>query len=376
MKFDFVIGNPPYQGDNHKQLYPDFYLEAQKCADNVEMIFPTGWQAPKNALNLQKMNTVDVKEDKQIVFINNISNAFPSVSGVGETNIILWKRNYDNQNNGKQLIYTNGKDPELKKLVCNKAEILTTLPEIFQRITNHFTNDEKHNLSSIVCSGRSVLKFNDEFIKKYPDSPEKRLQAIQVKQPHTTKLGPNEEYELKTATFDVLDYVFLKEDPHSDNYYKLYGSSNNKRAERWIEKKYMTPRYKEENNVAYYKVLIAEAASAGDFGAKLSETIIAGPNESSTPTFIGIGCFMSRIEAMNCSKYIKTKLFRALLGALKTTRHNPASVFSFIPLQDFSDKSDIDWSQTIKEIDSQLYKKYNLSEEEIEFIENNVKEMN
>ena len=376
MKFDFVIGNPPYQGDNHKQLYPDFYLEAQKCADNVEMIFPTGWQVPKNALNLQKMNTVDVKEDKQIVFINNISNAFPNVSGVGETNIILWKKNYDNQNNGKQLIYTNGQNPELKKLICKKSELLTNFPKILQQISNHFTNDEKHNLSSIVCSGRSVLKFNDEFINKYPDSPKKRLQAIQAKQPNTTKLGPNEEYELKTSTFDVLDYAFLKEDPHSDNYYKLYGSSNNKRVARWIEKKYMTPRYPKDNNLNCYKVLIAKAASAGDFGAKLSDTIIAHPNESCTSTFYGIGYFQTLLEAQNCSKYIKTKLFRALLGLLKTTRDNPAPVFAFIPLQDFSDKSDIDWSQTIKEIDCQLYKKYNLSEEEIEFIETNVKEMN
>lgn len=81
------------------------------------------------------------------------------------------------------------------------------------------------------------------------------------------------------------------------------------------------------------------------------------------------------IEAENCNKYIKTKLFRALLGLLKTTRDNPASVFAYIPIQDFTSNSDIDWSKQIHEIDEQLYKKYKLTDREIDFIETHVKEM-
>ena len=50
MKFDVVIGNPPYQGDNHQQLYPDFYLQARKCANQACLIFPTGWQEPKRLM--------------------------------------------------------------------------------------------------------------------------------------------------------------------------------------------------------------------------------------------------------------------------------------------------------------------------------------
>ena len=122
-------------------------------------------------------------------------------------------------------------------------------------------------------------------------------------------------------------------------------------------------------------MLIAKAASAGDFGAKLSDTIIALPNESCTSSFYGIGFFKTMIEAENCNRYIKTKFFRTLLGLLTTTRDNPASVFAYIPIQDFTNNSDIDWSKSIHEIDEQLYKKYKLSKKEIDFIETHVKEM-
>lgn len=376
MKFDYIIGNPPYQGDNHHQLYPDFYIESKKIADNVELIFPTGWQAPKNALNLQKMNTKEIKEDKQIVFINNVHDVFKNVVGASETNIIYWKKDFDNGYDGKQLIYTDGKNPEIKKLIYNKEDLLSNMPLIMQKIASKFTNDQENNLPSIICSGRSVLKFNDTFLDDYPESKDIRLKAIQVKQPYTTKLGPSEEYELKTSTFDVLDYVFIKEDPKDEaNYYKLYGSSENKRTVRWINKKYMELRNQDRNNLNNYKVLISKAASAGDYGAKLSDAIIAYPNESCTSSFYGIGFFSTLTEAKNCEKYLKTKLFRALLGLLKTTRDNPAPVFGYIPIQNFTNKSDIDWSKTISEIDKQLYKKYKLSKEEIDFIEANVKEM-
>ena len=72
---------------------------------------------------------------------------------------------------------------------------------------------------------------------------------------------------------------------------------------------------------------------------------------------------------------MKTKFFRALLGIKKVTQHCPPKVWSLIPLQDFSLSSDIDWSQSIAEIDRQLYAKYGLSAEEIAFIESHVKEM-
>ena len=81
------------------------------------------------------------------------------------------------------------------------------------------------------------------------------------------------------------------------------------------------------------------------------------------------------MQAENILKYIKTKFTRALLGILKVTQDNPVATWQKVPLQDFTSNSDIDWSQSIAELDAQLYRKYGLSQEEIDFIESKVKEM-
>ena len=81
------------------------------------------------------------------------------------------------------------------------------------------------------------------------------------------------------------------------------------------------------------------------------------------------------MSAQNLSKYLKTKFSRLLHGIAKSSHDAARKTYKFIPLQNFSNDSDIDWSQSIAEIDQQLYRKYKLSEEEIMFIEENVKEM-
>ena len=107
----------------------------------------------------------------------------------------------------------------------------------------------------------------------------------------------------------------------------------------------------------------------------MSAPILCGPMIGATETFLSIGAFEHRSEAEATMKYVKTKFVRALLGVLKTTQDITPEKWKCIPLQDFSSSSDIDWSASIANIDMQLYKKYNLSEEEINFIETKVKEM-
>lgn len=75
-------------------------------------------------------------------------------------------------------------------------------------------------------------------------------------------------------------------------------------------------------------------------------------------------------------KYVKTKFARTMLGILKRTQDNPPEKWKYVPLQNFTSNSDIDWSKSVAEIDRQLYKKYLLDEKEIDFIESYVKEMN
>lgn len=102
---------------------------------------------------------------------------------------------------------------------------------------------------------------------------------------------------------------------------------------------------------------------------------IVAPGVGTTDTFLSIGQFGTEDEAKALLKYVKTKFLRALLSVKKITQNMTKSVWSLIPMQNFTSNSDIDWSQSISNIDQQLYKKYKLTQEEIDFIETNVKEM-
>ena len=85
--------------------------------------------------------------------------------------------------------------------------------------------------------------------------------------------------------------------------------------------------------------------------------------------------FSTISEAEALLKYVKTKFARTMLGILKVTQDNPQSTWKYVPLQDFTSSSDIDWSQSIDDIDQQLYRKYGLNDEEIAFIEEKVQRM-
>ena len=85
--------------------------------------------------------------------------------------------------------------------------------------------------------------------------------------------------------------------------------------------------------------------------------------------------FNSKIEAINFVKYLKTKFFRSLVLAIKITQSASNKVYKFVPMQDYINDSDIDWSRDISEIDKQLYLKYGLSEDEINYIESMIKPM-
>ena len=107
----------------------------------------------------------------------------------------------------------------------------------------------------------------------------------------------------------------------------------------------------------------------------MSSPIVVEPNVGYTQSFIGIGAVKNIEEAEAILKYIKTRFVRALLGILKRTQDNPPERWKYVPLQDFTSSSDIDWSKSIAEIDEQLFVKYGLDDEEKNFIRTKVKEM-
>ena len=82
----------------------------------------------------------------------------------------------------------------------------------------------------------------------------------------------------------------------------------------------------------------------------LGKTLIGEPNVGHTQTFISIGCFDTEREALNCKKYAQTKFFNAMLSTLKVTQDNAMRTFQNIPLQDFTENSDIDWDAPLREI--------------------------
>lgn len=107
----------------------------------------------------------------------------------------------------------------------------------------------------------------------------------------------------------------------------------------------------------------------------ISTLEVLSPQEVCTETYIVLSTFNREAEAFGFLSYIKTRFCRFLIAQLTSTQHLSKSNFSLVPLQDFTENSDIDWSVSVAEIDAQLYAKYNLTEAEIAFIESTIKPM-
>lgn len=352
--FDFCIGNPPYQDENRRQLYPGFFIAGQEIAKCVDMIFPTGWQDPKTGNNLKVMNTEEVKKDSQIVLIDNVHNVFNGVKGAEWTNIIIWKKGFKNGHNGKQMVMTNGENPEVKEL-ATKWVMLSELEEILKKVNEH--NPDR--ISDIIH-----LQTKLNLTRIYTDYPE-----------CVNFIGSEgKDKRIITNSFDVLP--IFSEQKSSVHDIMVYGTSRRNRITRYVNDKYLTD---ENGAIKKYKVLLPAAGQGvvceGEKVSILGKPFIAKPKEGFSQSFIGFGIFESEKEANCCLKYIKTKFFRIMVGTLKKTQHNHADVFKNVPIQDFTQFSDIDWSKPIADIDKALYKKYGLTDDQEEFIESHIKEM-
>jgi len=111
-------------------------------------------------------------------------------------------------------------------------------------------------------------------------------------------------------------------------------------------------------------------------GEALSTPLLGLPLMGANQTFISLGCFDTANEANNLLIYLKTKFSRVMLGVSKVTQTaSGADLWQNVPVQDFSPQSDIDWTQPIPEIDKQLFAKYKLTQEQIDYINTKVAEM-
>lgn len=186
-------------------------------------------------------------------------------------------------------------------------------------------------------------------------------------------LSKNHDYDLKTNVLDNLNnVVFFDEMPDDgDDYIRIFGRGRSGRTYKFISARYIAP----HPNLDKWKVFVPAANGSGALGEVLSTPLIGQPLIGHTQSFISIGGFDSEAEASALLKYVKSKFARTMFGILKITQHNPAPKWKYVPLQDFASNSDIDWSQSVADIDRQLYAKYGLDDEEIQFIESHVKEM-
>lgn len=341
MRFNFVIGNPPYQdetiGDNKgfaPPIYHKFLDEAYKVSDAVEMIHPARFlfnagSTPKT-WNAKMLNDIHFKV---LHYESDASKIFPNTDIKG----------------GVVVTYHDiGQD-------FGAIKIFTPYDELNSIMKKAAPKGENDSLMSIIYLQN---RFNLELL--YRDYPE-----------YQSVIGSDgKDKRFRNNIFDKIPIFVLNRIAETD--IRVIGVSKNKRIWMYIPSKYIEHGHE---NLDKWKALVARVNGSGSFGEVLSSPIISAPNEGYTQTFIGIGGFNSKWEAENVLKYLKSKFCRTMLGILKITQDNNRETWRMVPLQNFTSSSDIDWSKSIADIDRQLYAKYGLDDKEIAFIESHVKEM-
>ncbi|MBP9763523.1 MAG: Eco57I restriction-modification methylase domain-containing protein [Candidatus Pacebacteria bacterium] len=336
MKFTAVVGNPPYQEQtkdtSDNPIYHLFMDESYKLTDKVALIHPARFLF--NAGKTPKEWNQKILNDKHIKVIfyeQQSSKVFPNTDIKG--GIAITYRD-TSKNFGEIGSFT------------SHMELNTMLEKVEKYI------DFKPMSEIIYLQNKFNLKV---LYKDYPGF--KKIIG-----------SAGKEKRLTTSIFEQLG-IFSNEPKNNDDI-KILGLINNKRVYKWISHKYL----EEHFNLNKNKVLIPKSNGSGSFGA-LGVPIVTGKKNGHTQSFLSIGSFENKNEAENLQKYIKTKFLRTMLGVLKITQDNSPRTWLKVPIQDFTNKSDIDWSKSIYEIDKQLYKKYSLEQKEIDFIEKHVKPM-
>ena len=344
MKFDFVIGNPPYQDESNGEkrnyappVYNLFLDEAYKVANVVEMIHPARFLF--NAGSTPKDWNEKMLSDPHLkvpFYEQDSDKVFPGISTPIKGGIAITYRD-SNKEYGAIQAFTQYEE----------------MNSIVHKIT---TREDFVSLYNIVYS-RTSYRLTDEMHKEYPEAVKKQSKG------HL--------YDMSSNIFKLLPEIFYDEIPDDDNEYIGIVGRDGQRVTKYIKRIYVN----DVDNLGIYKLFVAQANGSGLFGEVLSPPILAEPNLGHTETFLSIGKFETLYEAQALEKYIKTKFLRALLGVLKVTQNGNKPVWRMIPMQEFSQNSDIDWNLSISKIDKQLCEKYDLNNEEIQFLDANVKEM-
>ena len=342
MKFDVVVGNPPYQDENvgnNNQASPVYYLFyglAESVAPVYSLISPARFLSKQGATptewNKKMLNDdhLDIK-----YFNSNSQEVFPNIDIKGGV-VVLYRDEHKNFGSIDTFIPF-----EELRGIYHKVRVITS-----------------DNISHLVYSPDSY-RFTDLMFE------ENQILVGRTDSAHAKAVA--------SSIFDRYPEVFYEEIPDdNEEYIQIYGRRNGERILRYIKKNYLNP----HPNLEKWKIFVPGANGTGAIGETLSTPIIGPPLVGHNQTFVSLGRFESEFEAIALLKYIKTKFGRVMLSIMKTTQNNQSkNTWSKVPLQDFTPQSDIDWTKSIPEIDRQLYVKYGLDEKEIAFIEEKVKPM-
>lgn len=342
MFFDGVVGNPPYQkitgtGNFAAPVYNLFMETSFKLADKVSLIHPARCLFNAGATPQDFRNRILNDPHLKVVRCELDSKKFfPSSDIKGGVAITLRDANE------------------------NFGAIGTFIPfdelnSIHRKVV--LDNPNFKPLSDIMFASE-IYHFTDKMHEDFPDA--------------ASRLSEGHAYDLKTSVFEKLPDIFLDNKPNDGHeYIQILGLLKLQRVYKWIRRDYVNS----PAPLTKFKIIVPHSNGSGALGEVVSTPLVGSPLVGSTQTFISVGAFDTRAEADACIAYIRSKFCRVMLGILKVTQHNPPQTWSKVPMQDFTADSDIDWNVSIAEIDAQLYRKYNLSTEEIEFIESKVKAM-
>jgi hypothetical protein len=342
MKFNVIVGNPPYQqsdGGAQASARPIYHLfvdiAKQLSPDYISMIMPTRWFAGGRGLNEfrdQMLNDTHISELHDFL---NPELIFENINLRGGICYFIWDKDFDNRKElTKVFTYKDDLTPKInsRNLKTEDSDILIRHSigiEIISKVNSHpeFESLENH-ISSLRPFGFRGYFTKD---KKFRDS-KKGLKKPVICYGKGKQIGFLEQKEI-TKNIE------------------------------WINKfKVFTPR-------------------ANNIGTELNDdnlnSFVGNPNTICTESYlvVGVDLELNQLSATNLCKYFTSKFARFQHSLGKASQDATSKTFKFVPLQNFTPKSDIDWKKSISDIDRQFYKKYKLSKEEIEFIESMIKPM-
>jgi len=324
MKFDVIIGNPPYQlgdGGNNASAIPIYHLfveQSKKLSPNyLIMIIPARWYAGGRGLDNFRQIMLTDNHLKELHDFKDASDCFPGIRVGGGVCYFLWDKKYSN-NLVKVVEHSKG-------LIKN----INTRPTLEEGLSIFIRDSIVHSIF------KKITAFN-----------EKRMSIIVFKQ---------KPYGFRTNFTDFDDSGDVK----------IYTKKNDLGFD-FIKREKVS---KNRDSIDEWKVVTSRSTSVPeeDNGQvlRISQTFIAEPNSVLSESYVVVGSFETEIEAVNCLKYLKTRFFRLLCQMTIVSPDVSQRTFDLVPLQDFHETWD----------DEKLYRKYGLSTDEINYIESIIREV-